>query len=302
MRSIVGTIVFLAMMQSAYGASPGERAVAWAESQRDATLGAVVAARKRVNVAESNLTRSRNIERDISTSKDAAALAVVREAITVSEQDLVDAKALLKRALDLLSRQDKTLAAAKKFIAENGSDATLVIPTKGEVRRVLPGKGSFLTDDIAAPLRVGERVEVGPGSSARMFIAGGQAEVALSQNSSFTVTRDDAGGDFEALLSEGIGRIRAKLLEPFRHRFEVRTPLFAVSVRGTDFSFSASSSGGRIEVFSGVVVVQPVGSERSFEVHAGEGCDVLKDGGIQPVRPLDNRPRENPWSEGRPRS
>lgn len=300
MRLTLGTIVFLAMMQSAYGASPGDRAVAWAESQRDAALGSVVVARKRVDDAESDLNMSRNIERDISKSKDTAALAVVREAITVSEQGVVEAKALLKRALDLLSRQEKTLAAAKIFIAKNGNDATLVIPTKGEVRRVMPGKGSYPTDDIAAPLRVGERVEVGPGSSARMFIAGGQAEVALSQNSSFTVTRDDAGGDFEALLSEGIGRIRVKL-EPFKHKFEVRTPSFAMAVRGTDFSFSASSSGGRIEVFSGVVLVQAAGSDQAVEVHAGEGCEVLKNGGMQPVRPLDNRPRENPWSDDVPK-
>lgn len=296
MRITIGAIVLLALMQSAYGASPGERAVAWAESQRDAARGSVVVARKRVDAAESDLNMSRNVERDISKSKDTAALAVVREAITVSEQGIVEAKALLKRALDLLSRQEKTLAAAKDFVAKNGSDANLVIPTRGEVRRVLPGRGSYPTDDIAAPLRVGERVEVGPGSSARMFIAGGQAEVALSQNSSFTVTRDDAGGDFEALLSEGIGRIRVKL-EPFKHKFEVRTPYFVMSIQGTDFSFSASSSGGRIEVFSGVVVVQPVGSERSVEVHAGEGCDVLKDGGIQPVKPLTNQSLPNPWSD-----
>jgi ferric-dicitrate binding protein FerR (iron transport regulator) len=297
MRFTVGAIILLAMLQSAYGASPGERAVAWAESQRDAALGAVVVARTRVDAAETDLTMSRNIERDISKSKDTAALAVVREAITVSEQGIVEAKALLKRALDLLAGQEKTLAAAKSFIAKNGSDATLVIPTKGEVRRVIPGKGSYSTDDIATPLRVGERVEVGPGSSARLFIAGGQAEVALSQNSSFTVTRDDAGGDFEALLAEGMGRIRAQMFERFKHKFEVRTPSYAIAVRGTDFSFSASSSGGRIEVFSGVVVVQPVGSERSVEVHAGEGCDVLKDGGIQPVKPLNNQARPNPWSD-----
>jgi hypothetical protein len=110
MRSIVFIFVFLATLQSAYGASPGERALAWSESQRDAALGAVLAARKRVEAAESDLRISRNTERDIQDSKDAAALAVIREAVTVSEQGVVEAQTLLKRAMQHLSKQEETLA------------------------------------------------------------------------------------------------------------------------------------------------------------------------------------------------
>ncbi len=292
MRSIVCLFVFLATLQSAYGASPGERALAWSESQRDAALGAVLAARKRVEAAESDLTISRNIERDIRGGKDTAALAVVHEAVTVSEQGVVEAQTLLKRAMQHLSKQEKTLAAVRKSVADNGGNRALVIPMNGEVRRNM--RGVYTDADPSAPLRPGETVEVGPNANARLFVAGGDAEVALSQNSSFTVTRDGADGSFEALLSNGAGRLRAVIKKHF-NKFEVRTPTVVVAVRGTDFSLLASPTLTRIEVFKGVVQVRAIEGTQTVEVHAGEGCEVLKDRGIQPVHPLDDQPRDL-WS------
>lgn len=293
MRSIVCLFVFLATLQSAYGASPGERALAWAESQRDAALGAVLAARKRVEAAESDLRISRNTERDIQNSKDAAALAVIREAVTVSKQGVAEAQDLLKRASAHLSKQEKTLAAVRKSVTDNGGNRALVIPMNGEVRRNM--RGVYTDADPSTPLRPGETVEVGPNASARLFVAGGDAEVALSQNSSFTVTKDGADGSFEALLSNGAGRLRA-VIKKYSRKFEVRTPAAVTSVRGTDFSLLASPTLTRIEVFKGIVQVRTVEGTHTVEVHAGEGCEVLKDGGIQPVHPLDDRPRANPWS------
>jgi hypothetical protein len=35
----------------------------------------------------------------------------------------------------------------------------------------------------------------------------------------------------------------------------------------------------------------------TVEVHAGESCEVLKGGGIQPVHPLDDQPRDTSWSK-----
>ena len=293
MRTIVCAIVFLAMTQSAYGATPGERALTWCESQRDAALGAVLVARKRVEAAESDLTVSRNVERDIRNGKDAAALAVVREAVTVSEQGLAEAQGLLKRAQALLSGQEKSLAAVRKSVADNGSNRALVIPMNGEVRRKM--FGNYTDADPSTPLQPGESVEVGPNASAQIFVAGGNAEVALSQNSSFTITRDEADGSFDALLARGFGRLRVALLK-YSNKFEVRTPSIAIAVRGTDFSVLASPTLTRIEVFKGVVQVRALEGTQTVEVHAGESCEVLKDGGIQPVHPLDDQPRENPWS------
>jgi hypothetical protein len=294
MRTIVCAFIFLATMQSAYGAGPGERAVTWCESQRDAALGAVLVARKRVEDAESDLTVSRNTERDIRDSKDTAALAVVLEAVTVSEQGLAEAQNLLKRAQAHLARQERTLATVRTSVANNGSNRALAIPMSGDVRRNV--RGVYTDVDPSTPLRPNERVEVGPNASARLFIAGGDAEVALSQNSSFTVTRDEADGSFEALLSNGFGRLRVVTQKYLKNKFEVRTPTAAVAVRGTDFSLLASPTLTRIEVFKGVVHVRTVEGTQTVEVHAGEGCEVSKDRGIQAVHPLDDRPRDNPWS------
>lgn len=288
--------IFLAIAQSALGASVGERALVWAESQRNATLGSVMVARHRLEIAESDLTVSRNVERDISNSKDTAALLVIREAVAVSEQGVIEAKNLLKRATVLLSRQENTITAIKKFAAENNNKA-LVIPVEGKVRRVAANGVGYSSDEITGPLRAGDRVEVGPGSSARLFVADGNAEIALSQNSNLILGRTQADDSFEALLTEGFGRIKVKANHFLKKKFEVRTPNAAVAVRGTDFSVQSTPTLTRVEVFESIVYVSPIHGGHGVEVHAGEGCDILKDGGIQPVKPLDNQPRENPWNE-----
>ena len=185
------------------------------------------------------------------------------------------------------------MAAVRTSVADNGGNRALVIPMKGEVRRNM--RGVYTEADPSIPLRPGETVEVGPNASARLFVAGGNAEVALSQNSSFTITRDEADGSFEALLSNGFGRLRAAT-QKYVKKFEIRTPTSVTSVRGTDFSLLASPTLTRIEVFKGIVQVRTIEGTHTVEVHAGEGCEVLKDGGIQPVHPLDDQPRDNPWS------
>lgn len=300
MRSIAfGFLLLFALIQPAFAASAGERALVWAEAQRDTALGAVMVARHRLDTAESDLNVSRNVEHEISGSKDTAALSIAREAVTVSEQGVVEAKTLLKRATAFLSRQENTIAAVKKFNAENNSHKALIIPVEGKVRCVAAGGASYSSDEISGPLRAGDRVEVGPGSSARLFVSGGNAEIALSQNSSLTLERSDADNSFEALLDEGFARVKVlpiKILQKkYAHKFEVRTPTVAVAVRGTDFSVQASPTRTRIEVFESTVYVSPVQGGQGVEVHAGEGCDVLKDGGIQPVKPLDAQP--HPWSD-----
>jgi len=84
------------------------------------------------------------------------------------------------------------------------------------------------------------------------------------------------------LLARGFGRLRVALLK-YSNKFEVRTPSIAIAVRGTDFSILASPTLTRIEVFKGVVQVRALEGTQTVEVHAGESCEALKDGGIQPV-------------------
>lgn len=297
MRAItLGFLLLCALVQPAHADSAGARALAWAESQRDAALGAVAVAQRRLDAAESDLAVSRTVERDISGSKDTAAQAVAREAVSVSERGVLDARALLQRARALLSHWQDTIASIKTFIAKNSSSTALVVPAEGKVRHVMKNGATFDTDGIQAPPRSGETVVAGPGSSARVFTAGGHAEIVLTQNSSLTITRDEADDSFEALLNEGFARIRVQA-KKYSRKFEVRTPTVAVAVRGTDFSVRTAPSGSRVEVFESTVLVTPAQGGEGVEVHAGEGCDILNEGGIQPVRPLPAQPRNDPWSE-----
>lgn len=287
--------IFLAVVQSAWGASAGERALSWAQSQRDAALGSVMVARHRLETAESDLAVSRNVERDV--SRDAAALSIAREAVTVSEQGVIEAKTLLKRATAFLSRQESTIAEVKKFIAENNSKKALVVPVEGKFRINSSGGAAFDSHELIGSLRKGDRIEVGPDSSARIFVSGGDAEIALSQNSNLTLSRNQADDSFEGLLNEGFAQIKVTIRGKYAKKFEVRTPSVAVAVRGTEFSVQVSPDKTRVEVFESTVYVSPVQGGAGIEVHAGEGCDFLKDGGIQPIKPLNNQPRKSPWSD-----
>lgn len=293
----LGFVLLLSLMPSAFAASAGERALSWAESQRDAALGSVMVARHRLETAESDLAVSRNVERDISNSRDSAALSVIREAVTVSEQGVIEAKTLLKRATAFLSRQEATIAEVKKFIAENNGKKALVIPIEGKFRINSSGGAAFDRHELIGSLRKGDRIEVGPDSSARVFVSGGDAEIALSQNSNLTLSRNQADDSFEGLLNEGFAQIKVAIRGKYAKKFEVRTPSVAVAVRGTEFSVQVSPDKTRVEVFESTVYVRPVQGGAGIAVHAGEGCDVLKDGGIQPVKPLNNPPRKSPWRD-----
>ncbi|OHD94451.1 MAG: hypothetical protein A2552_03025 [Sulfuricurvum sp. RIFOXYD2_FULL_44_160] len=288
-------IIFLCFgyVQAAFALNPGEQAIHWAMAERNGALGAVAAAEKRVEAAESDLRISRSVEQDIRTSKDPDAMIVAREAVAVSELGVREANALLKRARELFSKQESILASIRTAVSEYGGHGAMVIPISGEVRRSL--MGSVTASDVVLPLRVGERVDVGANSSAKLFVAGGDAEVELSENSSFTVTQDDTGKSFEAMLTQGFAHVQAKLKHYFGKKFEVRTPAAICAVRGTDFSIRNFEGGSRIEVFEGTVSVRLPKSEVSVDVHAGEGCDIYKEGGIQPVKIL-----KSPWSKNVP--
>lgn len=293
MKWLLITFLCFGYVQTAFALKPGEQAVNWAMAERNAALGAVAAAEKRVEAAESDLRISRSVEQDIRTSKDPDAMVVAREAVAVSELGVKEANSLLKRARELLSKQEKTLSSIRTAVADFGGDKAMVIPVSGEVRRSF--KGSDVAMDSVLPLRVGEKVEVGANSSAKLFVARGDAEVDLHENSNFTVTRDDTSESFEAMLGTGLAHIKAKLKNYFGKKFEVRTPAAICAVRGTDFSIRNFEGGSRIEVFEGTVSVRLPKSEVSVDVHAGEGCDIFKEGGIQPVKIL-----ERPWSKNVP--
>lgn len=296
MKSFVKTIVILLVMQnSAYAASAGDRALAWAEAQRDAALGNVAVARNRVDAAESDLKISRNVEADIRNSKDKAALSVAQEAVAVSEQSVREARTLLQKASQFLAMQDRTLTSVRNTVANFGNNRAILIPGQGDVR--IAYKGGRFNPDTAEPLSAGTRIEVGKGGSAHLFVAGGDAEIALSQNTSFTMTLDDAEGGFEATLDRGFGRIRSLIHTKFAQKFEVRTPSAVTSVRGTDFSVAVLPDGSRVEVFKGVVNVQPMHGGDPVDVSAGHGDEVMNGGGTRLYQIPLRQMRENPWND-----
>lgn len=287
MKWLLVLFAFFLSIQVLYAAKPGDQAIAWAVIERDRALGTVMAAEKRVDAAETDLRISRSVEQDIRSFKDSEALAVAREAVSVSEQGIKEANVLLKRARELLIRQENVLISIQSAVEAGGADKAMIVPLSGEVRRSY--HGGQVTSDFPSQLRAGERVEVGARSSAKLFIARGDAEVDLTEKSSFTVTRDDTSESFEAVLNEGFAHIKAKLKNYFGKKFEVRTPTAVVAVRGTDFSIRNIEGGSRIEVSEGVVWIRLPEKENGVEVHAGEGCTVLKDGGIQTVQRLENQ-------------
>ena len=110
-------------------------------------------------------------------------------------------------------------------------------------------------------------------------MAGGDAEIALGGNSSYTVTQDDTSGDFLAQLDAGMMRMRVMVKNLFDKRFEVRTPAAVCGVRGTDYSISRTQDGDIVKVYSGVVAVSPPAAGGvTVLVKSGEQLNVPKQG------------------------
>jgi len=266
-------------------AEAGTRAIEWALAERDAAREAVSSAEKRVDAAQNDLRIARGMQNDPQILKDPDAAAVAREAATVSQQGLREAEVLLERSRALLRHNERLLVSVREAVSSTKGATSVLIPLSGEVRRSYNGIASVR--DTSAPLRAGERVDVGAGGSAKLFIAGGEGEVDLGENSSFSISHEGVGG-FEALLSEGFAHVRAKLKKYFGKKFEVRTPAAVCAVRGTEFTLRHHPHGSRIEVLEGTVSVRSSLKDDEAEVHEGEGCDILSTLGVQTVKKLND--------------
>ncbi|MEW5832814.1 MAG: FecR family protein [Campylobacterota bacterium] len=267
-------------------AEAGVQALVWAQKERDGAMAAVSSAEKRLEAAQSDLRVAQAVQNDPQTAKDPDASAVAREAVRVSHQGVREAEGLLERARVLLRKKEHFLRSVREAASSGKGNEGIFIPTGGEVKRSWNGVVSDA--DTPALLRAGERVDVGRGGSAKLFVAGGDAEVDVGENSSFSVNREGEGG-FEALLSDGVAHVKAKLKHYFGKKFEVRTPAAVCAVRGTEFTLSHHSWGSRIEVFEGTVSVRTPSSQTVIEVHAAQGCDILNDKGVQPPTALKDR-------------
>lgn len=276
-------LLLLAAWVEIFAAEAGTRAIEWAQAEINAARESVSSAEKRVEAAQSDLRIAKEMQNDTQILKDPDAAAVAREAVTVSLQGLREAEILLERSKALVRHKERLLASVRETVSSAKDAKGILIPLGGEVRRTLNGAASV--SDTCTPLRAGERVDVGSGASAKLFIGRGDGEIDLGENSSFSISSEGEEG-LEAMLSQGFAHVRAKLKHYFGRKFEVRTPAAVCAVRGTEFTLRHHLHGSRLEVLEGTVTVRSSLKDEWVEVHGGEWCEILTPEGIQPVKKL----------------
>lgn len=260
-------LALVAVAGEAQAADVAQRAVAYAQKVRDDAAAMVAVARDRVAAAEADVQLASRVDADARLAGDREAMAVAGEAVTMAAAGVRDARQLLQRATALLAARSKTADDMHFWLDAKTPPRALLVPVEGDVRRYAKD-GTAITEG-SGMLRPGERVETGKGATARLFVAGGDAEVALAESTEFVVTQDAPDTDFEGLLNNGFMRMRAWVRAKGR-KFEVRTPSAVTSVRGTDFAVATAAGGDRVQVFDGVVAVTPGAGGEAVLVHAGE--------------------------------
>lgn len=255
----------------AHAADALDRAIAHAETLQTGALGAVAAAERAVTDAQADLRVVRGIEADARRARDQAAISVAGEAVQQAQALERETQRNLGLARSLLATRGKTLDDLRGWARADRRPRAVMVVESGEVRHHTPG--GYMPKDLA-PVRAGERIETGPDARVRLFVSGGDAEVALGSNSSYTVTQDDAAGNFVAQLETGLMRLRGLVKAKVGKRFEVRTPSAVTSVRGTDFSIARTAAGDVVQVYSGVVAVTPPAGGAEVLLKAGEQLSV----------------------------
>jgi ferric-dicitrate binding protein FerR (iron transport regulator) len=272
-----------------------DRAIIHAESLQTQALGAVAAAERAVADAQTDLQVARGIEADARRAHDPAATTVADEAVQQAQALEHETQRNLSLARTLLAARSKTLEDLRSWTHANRRPAALLVVENGEVHRHTRS-GSSVSQDFA-PLRAGERIETGPDARVHLFVSGGDAEVALGGDSSYTVTQDDTAGDFSARLDAGIMRLRILVKDKLGKRFEVRTPAAVCGVRGTDYSLARAPDGDVVKVYSGVVAVSPpAAGDAEVLVKSGEQLKVPIQGAWPTPQPFTADMDVLPWS------
>ncbi len=275
-----------------YAADALDRAIAHAETLQTRALGAVAAAERAVADAQADLRVVRGIDADARRARDQVAISVAGEAVQQAQALERETQRNLGLARSLLATRGKTLDDLRGWTRADRRPRAVMVVESGEVRHHTPG--GYMPKDLA-PVRAGERIETGPDARARLFVSGGDAEVALGGNSSYTVTQDDAAGNFVAQLETGLMRLRGLVKAKVGKRFEVRTPAAVTSVRGTDFSIARTAAGDVVQVYSGVVAVTPPAGGAEVLLKAGEQLSVPVQGPWPVPQRFNADAAELPW-------
>ncbi|BCK88718.1 hypothetical protein MIZ01_2524 [Sideroxyarcus emersonii] len=271
------------------------RAIVHVESLQTQALGAVAAAERAVENAQADLRVAHAIEAEAGRAHDQAAITVASEAVQQAQALERETQRNLSLARTLLVARNKTLEDLRGWTHTNRRPAALLVVDRGEVRRHSQN-GSSVPQDLT-PLRTGERIETGSNAQVRLFVSGGDAEVLLSENSSYMVTQDNMSGDFSAQLDEGMMRMRVLVKNKLGKRFEVRTPAAVCGVRGTDFSLARKLDGDVIKVYSGVVAVSPPAADGvEVLVKSGEQLNIPQQGTWPAPQSFTSDIDDPPWS------
>lgn len=270
-----------------------DRAIAHAQHLQAQALGAVAAAERAAADAQADLRVAHGIEADARRARDQAAIGVAAEAVQQAQALERETRRNLDLARTLLATRSKTLENLQGWTRAQRRPQAVLVEEGGAVRHRTPG--GYEPKDVAA-LRAGETIQTGPDGRARLFVAGGDGEVALGANSSYTLTRDDASGTFEARLDEGLMRLRLLIKGRYGRKFEVRTPTAILAVRGTDYSVHRTAEGDVVKVYSGEVAVTPVAGGAEVLLQAGEQLTVPPQGAWPVPQPLPTGTAELPWN------
>lgn len=298
MKALLRTLRLLSLMLglaggAAQAADALDRAIAYAESQQTQALGAVAVAERAVAEAQADLRVVRGIEADARRARDQAAITVAAEAAQQAQALERETERNLTLARSLLDMRVKTLANLRSWTRADRRPRAVLVADSGQVRHITPG--GYEPPDLPA-MRAGDTVKTGPDGRARLFVSGGDGEVALGANSSYTVNKDDAAGNFVSQLDDGLMRLQLLIKKKVGKKFEVRTPTAAIAVRGTDYSASVSAAGTVVKVYSGEVAITPAAGGNDILLKAGEQLSVPVQGPWPAPQPLSPDAVELPWS------
>lgn len=206
-------------------------------------------------------------------SRDRVAEAIAREAVALSRDNRNNYRELCAGREADLQRAHKSLVIARRLQERSASSATVssvVVEQRGRVEQSgASGEWRQVSADSANPLQSGDRLRTGPGSGAEFLLQDGATAAQLAANSEIQLSLDDVGNAAVDLTRGAFYAAVAPLFLRMK-RLEVRTPGWAMAVRGTRFSVREDADGGtELLVLEGQVEVTPRGGVDSILVHAG---------------------------------
>jgi ferric-dicitrate binding protein FerR (iron transport regulator) len=293
LRLLAAILVIASIIQDALADGLADRAGSFVSKLREQASRTLQIALNRLASAQADLHISEAVSRDASQANDQAAISVAAQATEESTKGLSEAEQLVRRARTLVMAREKALEDLRASTLQTRKPGVLTVPVEGDVRVHKPD-GPPATDPLEAGAG-GDRIETGPQGRARLFVADGDGEIDMHENSLFTVGRNDPNSGFTGILEKGFARVRL-LIKPYtKKKFEIRTPSAVAAVRGTDFSVKVQEDGDWIQVFEGSVQVTPISGGDGVTLSAGHQQRFRNGQAAEPAQVIDATEKA-PWS------